>query len=52
MASFRYVGQGHVTAADALLASSAAARAREQRRAAREALAMTAGEQETTGREA
>ena len=38
LASFRYVGQGHLTAADALLASSAAARAREQRRAAREAL--------------
>ncbi len=36
----RYVGQGHVTAADALLAASAAARAREQRRAAREARAM------------
>src|SRR3954470_13853854 len=38
VASFRYVGQGHLTAADALLAASAAARAREQRRAAREAL--------------
>jgi hypothetical protein len=37
-ASFRYVGHGHLTAADALLAASAAARAREQRRAAREAL--------------
>jgi hypothetical protein len=37
---FRYVGQGHLTAADALLAASAAARAREQRRAAREARAM------------
>jgi hypothetical protein len=36
VASFRYVGQGHVTAGDALLAASAAARAREQRRAARE----------------
>jgi len=36
-ASFRYVGQGHLTAADALLAASAAARAREERRAAREA---------------
>jgi replication initiator protein RepSA len=35
-ASFRYVGQGHLTAADALLAASAAARAREQRRVARE----------------
>jgi hypothetical protein len=52
IASFRYVGRGHVTAADALLAASAAARAREQRQAAREALAMTATEQETTGREA
>jgi hypothetical protein len=40
IASFRYVGQGHLTAADALLAASAAARAREQRRAAREARAM------------
>jgi hypothetical protein len=38
IASFRYVGQGHLTAADALLASSAAARARENRRLAREAL--------------
>jgi hypothetical protein len=36
-ASLRYVGQGHLTAAEALLASSAAARAREQRRIAREA---------------
>jgi hypothetical protein len=36
-ASFEYVGMGHLTAADALLAASAAARAREQRRAAREA---------------
>ena len=39
-ASFRFVGQGHITAADALLAASAAARAREQRRAAREARAI------------
>jgi hypothetical protein len=38
VASFRFVGQGHITAADALLADSAAARAREQRRAARDAL--------------
>jgi Replication initiator protein, pSAM2 len=38
VASFRFVGQGHLTAGDALLAASAAARAREQRRAAREAL--------------
>jgi hypothetical protein len=37
-ASFRYVGQGHITTADGFLAASAAARAREQRRAAREAL--------------
>jgi hypothetical protein len=37
IASFRFVGQGHLTAADALLAASAAARAREERRAAREA---------------
>jgi hypothetical protein len=36
VASFRYVGQGHLTAADAYLAASAAARARENRRLARE----------------
>jgi Replication initiator protein, pSAM2 len=36
IASFRYVGQGHLTSADALLAASAAARAREERRLARE----------------
>jgi hypothetical protein len=48
IASFRYVGQGHVTAADALLAASAAARARENRRLAREQRAM---EIETGGRE-
>jgi hypothetical protein len=36
--TLRYVGLGHLTAADAYLAASAAARAREQRRAAREAL--------------
>jgi hypothetical protein len=36
IASFRYVGRGHLTAADALLAESAAARAREQRRIAHE----------------
>jgi hypothetical protein len=36
--SFRYVGQGHLTTADALLAASAAARAREERRAARDAV--------------
>jgi hypothetical protein len=40
VARFRYDGIGHLTAADALLASSAAARAREHRRLAREALAM------------
>jgi hypothetical protein len=38
VASFRYVGQGHLTAADALLAASAAARARDGRRLAREEL--------------
>jgi hypothetical protein len=38
VARFRYVGQGHLTAADAFLAASAADRAREQRRVAREAL--------------
>jgi hypothetical protein len=36
IASFRYVGQGHLTAADAFLAAAAAGRAREQRRLARE----------------
>jgi hypothetical protein len=43
IASFRYVGQGHVTAADALLAASAAARAREARRLAREEARADAG---------
>jgi hypothetical protein len=38
IASFRYVGHGHLTTADAFLAASAAVRAREQRLAAREAL--------------
>jgi hypothetical protein len=38
IASFRYVGQGHLTSADAHLAAAAAARAREERCAAREAL--------------
>jgi hypothetical protein len=38
IATFRYVGQGHLTTADAYLAGSAAARAREQLLAAREAL--------------
>jgi hypothetical protein len=36
VSSLRYAGQGHLTAADAFLAASAAARAREQRNAARE----------------
>jgi len=36
-AAFEFAGVGHVTAADAFLAASAAARAREQRRLAREA---------------
>jgi hypothetical protein len=40
IASFEYVGQGHLTAADAFLAASAAGRAREHRRLAREARAM------------
>jgi hypothetical protein len=48
IASFRYVGQGHLTTADAFLAASAAARAREQRRAAGEALATAAIDQQTT----
>jgi hypothetical protein len=39
-AAFEYVGIGHVTAADAFLAASAASRAREHRRLAREARAM------------
>lgn len=39
-ASFEWVGSGHVTAADAFLAASAAARARERRSTARLALAM------------
>jgi hypothetical protein len=48
IASFRYVGQGHLTAADAVLAASAAARAREGRAAARLERAMAI---ETGGRE-
>jgi Replication initiator protein, pSAM2 len=36
IATFWYAGQGHLTAADAFLAASAAARAREERRIARE----------------
>jgi hypothetical protein len=47
VASFRYVGQGHLTAADALLAASAAARARDGRRLAREEL-CAAGTTTTT----
>ena len=43
---------GHVTAADAYLAASAAARAREERQAAREALAIGALDHHTTNREA
>jgi hypothetical protein len=39
---FAYVGRGHLTTADAFLAASAAARARENRRAARESFAMAA----------
>jgi hypothetical protein len=38
IASLRYAGQGHLTAADAFLAATAAARAREERRLAREEL--------------
>ena len=51
-ASFRYVGQGHITAADAYLAASAAARAREERQAAREALALGAFDHHTVRTEA
>ena len=40
IASFEYAGIGHLTAADAYLAASAAARAREHRQLAREARAM------------
>jgi len=48
VASFRFVGQGHLTAADALLAASAAARARENRRLAREELCSAATTTTTT----
>ena len=51
-ASFQFAGMGHVTAADAFLATSAAARARAQRQAAREALAIGASNNHTTDREA
>ena len=44
IASFRYVGQGHITAADAFLAASAAARAREQRRIAWEERCLSRAE--------
>jgi hypothetical protein len=50
VASFRYVGLGHVTAADALLAASAAARAREGRRLAREARCSAPAKTSTTDR--
>jgi hypothetical protein len=43
IASFRFEGLGHLTAADELLALSAAARAREQRWAGREAVSEDAG---------
>jgi hypothetical protein len=52
VASFRYAGIGHLTAADALLASSAAARAREQRRVAREERVVAAVDEHNTRREA
>ena len=48
--SFRYVGMGHLTAVDAYLAASAAARAREHRVAAREALALARFDGVTTER--
>jgi hypothetical protein len=51
LASFWYVGQGHVTAADALLAASAAARARENRRIAREEWLMDDQDKMTTREE-
>jgi hypothetical protein len=41
VADWRYAGSGHRTIADAWLAASAAARAREQRRIAREELTST-----------
>ncbi len=40
VASFSFAGSGHLTTADAFLAASAAARAHEERRAAREALSL------------
>ena len=50
VAKFRYAGLGHLTAADAFLASSAAARARERRRIAREErYARTGGSEKGTG---
>lgn len=50
-AAFEWVATGHVTAIDAYLADMSAAQARESRRAAREALAMAAIDQQTTTRE-
>jgi hypothetical protein len=52
VASFRFVGQGHFTAAEAYLADSAAARAREGRRLAREARWTALAEQRGTTQEA
>ena len=52
IAAFRFVGIGHLTTADAYLAASAAARARAERQAAREALAIRAWDHHTTNREA
>jgi hypothetical protein len=49
IASFAYVGQGHITAGDAFLAASAAARAREQSRIAREELSWPRNRAEDQG---
>jgi hypothetical protein len=47
VASWRYLGSGYQTTGEAWLAASAAARAREERRAAREELrTMSAARQE------
>jgi hypothetical protein len=51
IASFRYAGQGHLTAGDALLAASAAARARERRRIAREERACAIAREPNTNLE-
>jgi hypothetical protein len=48
MASFRLAGIGHLTSADAYLAESAHARAREQRRVAREEGVLARGAQKST----